>query len=109
MTKRRTKDASAIIDKMIGNDSNLRKLIDREMVNAQVARTIYEARTAAGMTQARLAKLVGTTQSVIARLEDADYQGHSLSMLKRIAEKLGKRIEIRLTPAGKRRKANAVA
>ena len=35
--------------------------------------------------QKKLAKLVGTTQSVIARLEDADYQGHSLNMLGRIA------------------------
>jgi hypothetical protein len=29
------------------------------------------------------------------RLEDADYAGHSLSMLQRIAGALGKRVEIR--------------
>jgi hypothetical protein len=32
---------------------------------------------------------VGTTQSVIARLEDAEYTGHSLSMLERIAAVCG--------------------
>ena len=36
------------------------------------------------MTQAELARKVGTTQSVIARLEDAEYTGHSLTMLERI-------------------------
>jgi hypothetical protein len=43
-------------------------------------------------------KLVGTTASVICRLEDADYEGHSLAMLRRIAAALGKRAEIRFLP-----------
>jgi predicted transcriptional regulator len=47
------------------------------------------------LTQTELARLVGTTQSVIARLEDADYQGHSLSMLSRVARALNKRVDIR--------------
>jgi predicted transcriptional regulator len=46
------------------------------------------------VTQKELAKLVGTTQSVIARLEDADYEGHALSMLSRIAAALNKRVDI---------------
>ena len=43
----------------------------------------------AGLTQAELAKKVGTTQSAIARLEDAEYGGHSLTMLERIATACG--------------------
>ena len=43
---------------------------------------------------AQLAKLIGTKQPVIARLEDADYEGHSLSMLQRIAEALDQRLEV---------------
>jgi hypothetical protein len=35
---------------------------------------------------------------VIARLEDAEYEGHSLSMLKRIAQALNQRLEIHLSP-----------
>ena len=43
----------------------------------------------------------GNLHSVIARLEDADYQGHSLSMLQRIASALNKRLEIRFVAANR--------
>jgi ribosome-binding protein aMBF1 (putative translation factor) len=109
MAKKMTKDAAKIIDRMIGDDPELREMIEQETINAQVARTIHDAREAARLTQAALARLVGTTQSVIARLEDADYEGHSLTMLKRIANALGKGLQIRLVPLGKRRNAKAVA
>ncbi len=65
----------------------------------EIARKIYELRTNAGLSQRQLAKLVGTTASVICRLEDADYEGHSLSMLRRIAAALNRRVEIRFPPA----------
>jgi transcriptional regulator with XRE-family HTH domain len=74
-------------------------------LNAEVAMMLHEARTRAGLTQAQLAGLVGTRQSVIARLEDADYQGHSLSMLLRIAAAVNCRIEVRLVPVRRRRSA----
>ena len=50
-----------------------------------------------------MGKLVGTTVSVICRLEDADYEGHSLAMLNRIAEALNRRVEIRFIPIRKPR------
>jgi len=95
----KTKDASKIIERMIGNDKEMRDLIAAETINAQVAQMIYDARNKAGLTQKQLAKLVGTTQSVIARLEDADYEGHSLNMLNRIASALDKKVDIRLVAA----------
>ena len=61
----------------------------------ELARKIYELRERAGLTQEKLAKIVGTTASVISRLEDSDYEGHSLTMLKRIAAAVDKRVEIR--------------
>ena len=72
---------------------------DEELANAELAQKIYELRTKAGLTQRQLANLVGTTASVICRLEDADYEGHSLAMLRRIAAALDKRVEIRFLPA----------
>jgi transcriptional regulator with XRE-family HTH domain len=91
-------------------------------VNAQVSMIIYDVRKQAGLTQRQLADLVGTTRSplaqpatvlpecirvlvwqvaelsVIAQLEDADYDGHSLSMLARIASALGQKLEIKMLP-----------
>lgn len=72
--------------------------LDEARAEDELARRIYELREQAGLTQARLAKLIGTTESVISRLEDSDYQGHSLKMLRRIAEAVGKRVEIRFVP-----------
>ena len=59
-----------------------------------VGRKIYELRSKAGLSQRELAKLVGTTASVICRLEDADYAGHSLAMLHRIARALKRVVQI---------------
>ena len=55
--------------------------LERERANAEVAQLIHDHRTAAGLTKKQLAELIGTGYSVISRLEDADYEGHSLSML----------------------------
>ncbi len=55
-------------------------------------------RTQAGLTQRELAKLAGTSHSVISRLEDDDYKGHSLAMLRRLAAAVGRRVEIRFLP-----------
>lgn len=91
-------DATKTLDRLTGNDPALREVIAEERVNAQVARMIYETRTAAGLTQKQLADMLGTQQSAIARLEDADYEGHSLGMLRRIAEALNQTLEVRFVP-----------
>ncbi|MCA9757574.1 MAG: helix-turn-helix domain-containing protein [Candidatus Eisenbacteria bacterium] len=62
-------------------------------------------RTDAGLTQAELAKLVGTSRSVISRLEDDDYDGHSLALLRRVAAAVNKRVEIRFVPADRKAKS----
>jgi ribosome-binding protein aMBF1 (putative translation factor) len=96
MTK--TTDGIKIIDAMIGDDKDLRDLCEQATINAHVAQLIYDARTEAGLSQAELAKLISTTQSVISRLEDADYEGHSLSMLNKIAQALNQKVKIALVP-----------
>jgi DNA-binding XRE family transcriptional regulator len=74
------------------------KQLEEARAEDEIARKIYQLRTKAKLTQAQLAKLVGTTASVICRLEDADYEGHSLAMLRRIASALNQRVEIRFVP-----------
>ncbi len=74
------------------------KALEETRANEEIARKIYGLRTQAGFTQAQLGKLIGTTASVICRLEDADYEGHSLAMLRRIAAAMNQRLEIRFVP-----------
>jgi len=70
-------------------------MLQQARINDAVARQIHDLRVKAGLTQRELAERVGTTASAICRLEDADYNSHSLSMLKRIAEALDKHLEVR--------------
>ena len=95
-----TTDAIEIIHRRHyqGRPQRMAELAEAE-ANDTVARKIYALRKRAGITQQQLAKLVGTTTSVICRLEDADYQGHSLAMLRRIADALNKRVELRFVNA----------
>lgn len=95
----RTTDALEVLDRRhyAGKPGRAQSL-DEERVNLEIAQAIYELRTAAGLTQAQLARLVGTTASVICRLEDSDYEGHSLAMLRRIGAALHQRVEIRFVP-----------
>ncbi len=100
VTKRKpTTDAVEIIHRRFfeGKADRLKNL-EEARANNEIARKIYELRTSAGLTQAQLAKLIGTTASVICRLEDADYEGHSLTMLRRIGAALNQRVEVRFVP-----------
>lgn len=92
-------------DRYVAHDPKLVAMYEKGLVDAEVGQRIYDLRTDAGLTQAGLARLVGTTPSVISRLEDADYRGHSVAMLRRIAEALDSRVEIRFVPVA--RTANA--
>jgi ribosome-binding protein aMBF1 (putative translation factor) len=98
---KKTSDSVAILGRMAGESPELRRLTEEARINAAVAQLIYDARTGAGLSQADLAERIGTKQSVISRLEDADYEGHSLSMLQRIAAALGQCLEIRFLPPAK--------
>jgi DNA-binding XRE family transcriptional regulator len=96
--QKRTSDALALVDALTGRDPEMAGLIEQERANLDIARKIHELRMKAKLSQAELARKVGTTQSVISRLEDADYDGHSLDMLRRIAAALENRVEIRFVP-----------
>jgi transcriptional regulator with XRE-family HTH domain len=90
---------------MVGDDADLRAMIVEETANAEVAALVHKARTDARLSQSQLARLLGTSQSTIARLEDADYSGHSLTMLKRIAAALDLALELRFVRPSRGSKA----
>jgi transcriptional regulator with XRE-family HTH domain len=99
MTKKeRTQDAIRILhSRYVKDDPERKAALQEERVNAEVARLIHEMRNAAGLSQQQLAELIGTTQSVISRLEDADYEGRSLSLLERIATALNQKLTVVMT------------
>ena len=96
-----TSDAVEILKKQfIHGKSDMENLLAEEKTNFQIAEQIYTLRTAAGLTQQELAQKVKTTPSVICRLESADYDGHSLTMLRRIASALDHQVKISFIPIG---------
>ncbi len=101
--KRVVTDALEILDRAhppTSEDLELREAFRQDM---EIAEMILDLRTRAGMTQRELAARLGTTASVICRLEDAEYEGHSMAMLRRIARAVGKRVEVRfVTDTGKK-------
>lgn len=99
---RKTNDALVILDRLTGEDPKMRSAIADQWINFEVAQVVYDARMQAGLTQAQLARKIGTTQSVISRLEDSDYGAQSLTMLRRIARALDLFVRISFEPARKR-------
>lgn len=66
-------------------------------------------RKASGMSQKELAKRVGTSQQQISRLESPSYEGHSLSMLRRVAEVLGAKVHLEIIPVDRKSIPPAIA
>lgn len=105
-------NALRMLESWTRDDPAMQVMLAEERSKAAVARQIYELRAARGLTQKQLAELIGTKQLVIARLEDADYQAHSLAMLYRIGAALGCGVAVRfvprpVTPTRKSRQASA--
>ena len=78
-----------IVERRSRKSPTYREAFERSLHQIDLALLVREMREDAGLTQSELAAKVGTTQSVIARLEDAEYTGHSLTMLQRIASACG--------------------
>ena len=59
-----------------------------------VALQLAALREKAGLSQRDLARRLKTSQQNISRLESPSYEGHSLSMLRRVAEALGATVHV---------------
>jgi transcriptional regulator with XRE-family HTH domain len=68
-----------------------------------VAVQITALRERAGLSQKELAKLVRTSQQQISRLESPGYEGHSLSMLRRVADVLHAKVRVVFEPTESRK------
>ena len=79
---------------------SLGALYEREVTRLQLANEIAKVREERKLSQAQLAKRIGTHQSAIARVERSTYRGHSVATLAKIAAAAGKRLEVRFVPRG---------
>lgn len=68
-----------------------------------VAIQLASLRERLGLTQKTVAKLAKTTQQQISRLESPSYEGHSLSMLRRVAGVLGANVYVGIEPKESKR------
>ncbi len=78
-------------------EPNYRKEYDSLEDEFAVAKAVIAARNRAGLTQAELARKMGTTQPVVARMEGGRIQP-SLRTLQRLAHATGSRLTIRFKP-----------
>jgi transcriptional regulator with XRE-family HTH domain len=63
-----------------------------------VALQLADLRKKSGISQKELARRLGTSQQQISRLESPSYEGHSLSMIRRVAEALGAAVRLKIEP-----------
>ena len=77
-------------------NSEFKKRFEQAGEAWEVAIQLTALRKARGLSQKQLADKIGTSQQQISRLESPSYQGHSLSMLRRVVEALGGSLKVEI-------------
>jgi DNA-binding XRE family transcriptional regulator len=75
-------------------DEEGRRLYEREAAKKELWLALVEARQAAGLTQAELAKRLGVSQAQVARIEKRGYDAYTLTTLRRYVQALGDEFEL---------------
>ncbi len=94
MKSKKTSDAVELMNKWYGGDAEWEQMLVDERLRVQVGQIVYDLRIEAGLSQEALAKLAGTSQSIISRVENADYEGSALEMLYRVCSALHRQISV---------------
>ena len=80
-------------------DPEFKALYQEELQALMLAMKIAKLREKKGLSQQQLAKLMGTSQQAISRIESGDYEGFTLKTLEKIAEATGTRVKIEFVAA----------
>jgi HTH-type transcriptional regulator/antitoxin HipB len=75
-------------DKLLA-DPEGRRLYEEEAAKSELWLQLVEARHAAGLTQAEVAKRLGVSQAQVARIEKRGYDSYTLNTLRRYVQALG--------------------
>lgn len=105
--KRKKDDLDKLTERLIKEDPSFAEKLEKADRAWDIAFQIYDLRKKAGFTQTQLAKLVGTRQSNIARIESADYTGYTFKSLEKVTKALKARLEVRIIPEVDKRIAHA--
>ena len=100
MAKRKT-----LLDEIheeLANDRELNELYQCELAKLDLAEQIASVRERAGLSQAALARRIGTQQAGVARMENQTYRSYTMTTLAKIAAATGARLEVRLVPKAAR-------
>jgi DNA-binding Xre family transcriptional regulator len=99
MKKNKITDGVTILHKhFIKGDPARLAAIEAEREKIKIAEQIYTLRQERKLTQKELADIVGTTQSVISRLESTDYENERIETLQKLAIALHCHLEVRFVP-----------
>jgi ribosome-binding protein aMBF1 (putative translation factor) len=75
-----------------------REGFEEEVEKLSIGERLLKLRLSAGLTQAEVAKRVGTTASAISRYENAEYDRYEIKTLRKIVEACGGKLQIRVEP-----------
>jgi DNA-binding XRE family transcriptional regulator len=84
--------------KKVSKRKGFRKAYENLEEEYRLTREMLAARSKFGLTQESVAELMGTTKSAVSRLEAAGKHAPSLTTLKKYAQAVGCRLEIKLIP-----------
>ena len=106
--KRKKDDLDRLTEKLLKQDPSFKEEMDKADQAWDIAFQLHDLREKMGLTQTELAKLVGTRQSNIARIESADYTGYTLKTLEKVTRALKARLEIKIVSQETRNKRSAI-
>jgi DNA-binding XRE family transcriptional regulator len=99
-----TRAGKGWLDKKL-TSSKFRRGFEEEAQKLAIGEQLSRLRQQAGLTQAQVAKRIGTTASAISRYENAEYDRYELRTLQKIVSACGGRLDITLEPGPKTHRA----
>lgn len=103
MAKRKTLMEEIHVE--LRGDRALNALYQRELARLEIANQIATLRARRGLSQADLARRIGTRQAGVARMERNNYRGYNMKTLAKVAAALGARLEVKFVPNHARMRA----
>ena len=92
--KGRVKDAVELIEKWYGQTPGWNEMVAEEQLKMDVGQVVCDLRTSLGMTQSEFADLVKVKQPIISEIENANYNGNTIEIFKRVCLALHMRIRV---------------